>query len=89
MRRFELAWQGGRGSMKARSKFALPTPHISPIVLKVENQVLNILIMAPNPDISATEEQVSDIAWEEHVGGCLNFLELKWAVSERWWYRSR
>jgi hypothetical protein len=75
--------------MKRRSKFALLTPHISPIVLKVENQVLNILIMAPNPDISATEEQVSDIAWEEHVGGRPNFLELKWAVSERWWYRSR
>jgi hypothetical protein len=45
--------------------------------------------MTPNPDISATEEQVSDITPEQRAGGQPNFLELKWAVSERWWYRSR
>jgi hypothetical protein len=33
--------------------------------------------MEPNPDISATEEQVSDITWEEHVGGRPNLFELK------------
>ncbi|KAH3511110.1 hypothetical protein KXV55_002482 [Aspergillus fumigatus] len=44
--------------------------------------------MAPNPDISATEEQVCDRTWEGHVGGPPNFFDLKWAVSERWWHRS-
>ncbi|RHZ48409.1 uncharacterized protein CDV56_105190 [Aspergillus thermomutatus] len=44
--------------------------------------------MAPNQDISAAEEQLCDITWEEHVCGHPNFFDLKWAVSERWWYRS-
>ncbi|KAF7588771.1 hypothetical protein BBP40_005237 [Aspergillus hancockii] len=42
--------------------------------------------MAPNPDNSATEEQVCDITWEEPVGGRPNFLELKWAVKLGWSY---
>jgi hypothetical protein len=89
MQRFDHAWQGGRGSMKPRSIEICFYPAYFPIVLKTENQVHNTLIMAPNPDISATEEQVCDRTWEAHVGGQPNFFDLKWAVSERWWYRSR
>jgi hypothetical protein len=44
----------------------------------------SILIMAPNPDISAAEQQLCEITWEGHVGGHPNFFDLKWAVCEGW-----